>query len=67
MKENLVFFLGGHDAEMEEIRNILAKHNFIFFDKNLSWGAKASDYKEEIEKLKENETAVLSKLNNSNN
>ncbi len=56
-----VFFLGGHDAEMCEIRNILIHHEQNFFDKELAWGAKASDYKEEMQKVG-NDIPVLIEL-----
>jgi hypothetical protein len=46
----LVYFLGGHDLEMLTIRELLECHAAErFYDKGLSWGAKASAYKEEIE------------------
>jgi hypothetical protein len=46
---NFICFLGGHDLEMLTIRELLEKHApGRFFDKNLSWGAKASEYREEI-------------------
>lgn len=59
---NFIFFLGGHDAEMCEIKEILTKHDCIYFDKNLSWGAKASDYQNEINNLKENKIPILIEL-----
>ena len=34
------FFLGGHDAEMLEIRDILELKGLSFYDNGLSWGAK---------------------------
>lgn len=43
-----IFFLGGYDAEMYEIRRILESKSVSFFDKKLSWGAKASDYETEL-------------------
>lgn len=46
-----IFFIGGYDLEMVEIRNMLQSHGCAFFDKKLSWGAKASDYKEELATL----------------
>ncbi|MEW6127209.1 MAG: hypothetical protein AB1757_09235 [Acidobacteriota bacterium] len=50
-QDQLFFFLGGRDLEMLTIRELLERHApFAFCDKNLVWGAKASDYKEEIEK-----------------
>ncbi len=45
---NLTFFLGGHDLEMLTIRELLDENGIPYYDKGLSWGAKASDYKEEI-------------------
>ncbi|MBI5729944.1 MAG: magnesium transporter CorA family protein [Ignavibacteriales bacterium] len=61
--KNYIFFLGGHDAEMREIKNILTQHNFTFYDKELLWdSAKASGYKNEIENLKGNEIPVLIEL-----
>jgi len=47
-----VFFLGGCDLEMVAIKRILKKYNQKFVDKNLKWGAKLSDYKDELEKYK---------------
>ena len=35
---------------MITIKNILEKNNIKFIDKNLSWGASLSDYKDELEK-----------------
>ncbi|MBI5328191.1 MAG: hypothetical protein HZB80_07860 [Deltaproteobacteria bacterium] len=50
--EKLTFFLGGHDLEMLTIREILEEHApGRFFDKGLSWGAKASDYRKEIQEV----------------
>lgn len=46
--KNLVFFLGGIDAEMNEIENVLKLNNIEFYNKNLGWGAAASAYKDEI-------------------
>jgi hypothetical protein len=64
-KDILVFFLGGHDAEMDTIKSILIE-NYIkpenINDKNLSWGAKVSDYKKELSQLKENQVPVLIEL-----
>jgi len=43
------FFLGGHDLEMETIRDLIrATGSAALFDKNLKWGAKASAYRDEI-------------------
>ncbi len=44
-----VFFLGGHDLEMLEIRRVLEAHASRFHDGGLRWGAKASAYRREIE------------------
>jgi len=43
--ENFIFFLGGHDLEMEEIKRILESQGKMFYDQELQWGAKLSDYK----------------------
>ncbi|MCL5027634.1 MAG: hypothetical protein M1480_01305, partial [Bacteroidetes bacterium] len=61
--KNYIFFLGGYDAEMLEIKDILTKHNIHFYDKKLQWdNAKISAYKNEISTLKENEIPVLIEL-----
>lgn len=39
------FLLGGYDLEMLEVKKLLKAHNQNFYDKNLSWGAKLSDYR----------------------
>ncbi len=47
--EQIVFFLGGHDLEMVTIRDLLAQEApDRFYDHALSWGAKASAYREEL-------------------
>lgn len=44
-KANYVFFLGGQDLEMAEIKSLLQKDGrFEICDLRLKWGAKASDY-----------------------
>ncbi len=53
-----IFYLGGHDAEMCEIRSILEQNNLPVYDKNLSWGASLSEFKNELEKVK-NKTPVF--------
>lgn len=40
-----VFLLGGHDLEMQEIKSILDYNKLAYFDYNLEWGAKLSDYR----------------------
>lgn len=57
-----VFFLGGIDTEMLEIEKILKSKKQTYFNKNLSWGAKLSDYESELKKIKEDEFAVLIEL-----
>jgi len=49
-----VFFLGGLDLEMLEIKKILQAHKLKVIDQNLSWGAKLSDYKKELDEKKTN-------------
>ncbi len=60
---NLIFFLGGYDLEMVTIRDLLSENNIQFYDKKLSWGAKASSYNDEInETLKKGYKPVLIEL-----
>jgi hypothetical protein len=59
---NDVFFLGGHDAEMLEIRNMLETNNIPFFDRHLKWGAKLSEYQEELDSLEKNQTPIFVEL-----
>lgn len=46
MQVERVFLLGGYDLEMEEIKKILTDNREKYIDKQLSWGAKVSDYKD---------------------
>jgi len=57
-----IFFLGGYDAEMVEIKNILEKRGEQIIDKNLSWGASLSSYKDEIENLPQDKIPVFIEL-----
>lgn len=61
---NVVFFLGGIDAEMMEVRNLLENQGVDFCEKSLCWwNAKASQYKEEIaENLRNGRQVVLVEL-----
>lgn len=61
--ENFVFFLGGHDAEMIEIRNILEKRGLHYHDHGLAWGAALSDYREELGSLPKDKLPVFIELN----
>lgn len=63
-RTNLVFFLGGADLEMVAIRALLYETALGYVhDKGLRWGAKASDYREEIMKaLAQEMTPVLVEL-----
>lgn len=45
---NAVFFLGGRDAEMKTIREVLSAESIDYVDGGLGWGAKVSDYGNEI-------------------
>jgi hypothetical protein len=59
----LVFFLGGRDLEMTTVRELLETEGAAFFDHRLGWGAKASDYQEEIRQaLDEGRVPVLVEL-----
>jgi hypothetical protein len=40
------FLLGGYDLEMLEIKKLLEQHGYPYYDKQLKWGAKLSEYKE---------------------
>jgi len=62
-KQNYVFFLGGYDAEMVAIKEILDEKRISYFDKKLKWGAKLSEYKEELSKISENQIPVFIELN----
>ena len=62
---NLVFFLGGRDLEMQTIGELLRRHVSAsgINDKGLAWGARASDYEEEIRRaLEAGLTPVLVEL-----
>lgn len=49
-KRSLFFFLGGYDLEMVTIRELLVEHApGLYYDRKLSWGARASNYRTEIE------------------
>jgi hypothetical protein len=57
------FFLGGHDLEMLTIRDFLVQQSVNVFDAQLRWGAKASQYENEItDALSVGQTAVLIEL-----
>jgi hypothetical protein len=58
-----VFFLGGHDAEMLEIKSILEKNAVSFFDNHLKWGAKLSEYQKELNSLYDDVCPVFVELN----
>lgn len=61
-KKKYVYFLGGHDLEMYEIKQLLEAHHAKYFDKNLTWGAKISDYQEELAQLKSDDIPVFIEL-----
>lgn len=63
MKKNLVFFLGGIDAEMVEILRVLTSVGAKVINANLGWGATASAYSAEIATVAaEKKTPVLVEL-----
>lgn len=47
----MLFLLGGNDLEMQTIKDILKSNNIEYIDKKLSWGAKLSDYKNELKHM----------------
>lgn len=60
---NYHFFLGGHDAEMEEIGKILSANGCLFEDADLRWdNAKASFYKDKLSNLPPDKIPVLIEL-----
>jgi len=62
MEKKYKFFLGGNDAEMEIIRNLLKENKQQFYEKELTWGAKLSEYKTEIENLTPEQIPVFIEL-----
>lgn len=48
MQSKRIFLLGGYDLEMKEIKHILETKGEKYIDKHLSWGAKLSNYKENL-------------------
>ena len=64
------FFLGGNDLEMEAIRQLLTHKGIsdsCIHDKHLGWGARASDYADELKTLPKQAKAVLIELENDLN
>lgn len=63
-RSTLRFFLGGHDLEMVAIRELLEQHApGQYFDDNLAWGARLSNYEQQIEReLGAGRTVVLIEL-----
>ncbi|MFW5879405.1 MAG: CorA family divalent cation transporter [bacterium] len=57
--KDLVFFLGGMDAEMAEIRDILLSNNCKVVDNHALWGISISQIKDQIENLPEGNIPVL--------
>jgi hypothetical protein len=50
-----VYLIGGSDLEMYQIKKRLKRAGQEYVDKDLKWGAKVDDYKEEIKKVLEEE------------
>lgn len=50
-----VYLLGGSDLEMHQIKKRLKRSGQEYIDKDLKWGAKVDDYKDEIKKILEEE------------
>lgn len=53
-----VFCLGGQDEEMKEIKKVALAQGHIVHDKGLGWGAKASAYTAELEKIATNNNRI---------
>lgn len=63
---NFIFFLGGADAEMATIKELLTARGEEFCDNSLGWGARASAYVAEIAQAVEaGKTPVLLELTNA--
>ena len=61
--QKFVFFLGGADAEMVRVAEVLASTGAEVVDKKLGWGANVSSYASEITKaVAEGKTPVLLEL-----
>lgn len=56
---NKIFFLGGADAEMMTIREVLSSQGVQFCDKGLGWGASVSAYQAEIAEAQSNDLTVV--------
>lgn len=50
-----VYLMGGSDLEMYQIKKRLERSGREYVDKDLAWGAKIGDYKDEIKKIFEEE------------
>lgn len=46
-----IFLLGGYDLEMIEIKKVLDQNGEEYIDKHFSWGAKLSDYQDNLDNL----------------
>ncbi len=47
----MIFLLGGHDLEMEEIARLLKQKTIVFYDRGLDWShARLSAYREEMDR-----------------
>lgn len=56
------FFLGGRDLEMVTIQEILQKLGYSYSDRSLSWGAKISEYIEDVQLLDDETIPVFIEL-----
>ena len=60
---NYIFFLGGHDAEMLAIRDLLDVHHLPYHDHELAWGASLSAYQSQLDQLEPDAIPVFIELN----
>lgn len=58
-KDNTLFLLGGHDLEMLTIKRILEEHGYQVMDRNLSWGARLSSYRDVLEHADDHLTSIF--------
>lgn len=52
-KQKDVYLIGGSDLEMHQIKKRLKRSGQEYIDKDLKWGAKVDDYRDEIKKILE--------------
>jgi len=57
-----IFFMGGHDAEMMAIRDLLDARHLPYYDYDLAWGASLSSYLTQLNTFPADAVPVLIEL-----